>query len=208
MKPKRKARMNLFSDLRLAGRAEPVAGGWQVAAPLLVVLIIAVCFAWRWFDFRRSSARVRAQIAQVNRQLAQIAADALEQAAAEKRAPAVDRTAGAAKTQEDVELDDTWISLLWKVSAFSTPDVALNKLSLTREKPTVSDGPSVRVLVLEGQAKSIHSIESWLEGLTRHIPGFAFSVEKQESSGAEQGGAQGSASDYPVLFKIQARAAS
>ena len=207
-------RMNLFGRLgepeKKSGlpRKLPVTASFHVLVGGGVILLLLLGLAVNFLSYRRitTMAKVRLKesekaMAEISAQSAQIAVDA-RKAESEQRAPAgVAGEAAEAVNTAASDLDGTWTSLLWKVAAVTGPAIELQRMDLGG----LAVGPQAdarKQVAFEGKAKSLRAIRDWVEGMIHSIPGYVFVMESE----SENLVTATSTEDYPIAFKLTARA--
>jgi hypothetical protein len=198
------SRMNLFRDLnRAQPRASKVAIPMQLKLAGFIIVVTSATMVRSYFHFKKTSRLIAEETQRLDQQILEFTESKAREAANRPREVADVKPAAPPPSDG---LDGTWTSLMWKIATGADVGIALEKLGLNEigSKPPSNGGTPppqetaglAREVVLEGEARSLRDVTSWLEELTRRIPGFAFVIEHQDASKNP---------DFPVGFKVIAR---
>lgn len=181
-------------DRRLA-----IAGG---AAFLFVIGVVPDYYKTqrRALDHHVRSLEMEAQIVQFTveaeekaKQIAEKRKQDKERLAQGKTSNTVSRTPS---SMPSPGLNETWTSILWKLTTFTPPQIVIDKMDLTKGAGASTEGSTiVRQASLEGQATSLAALQRWLEGISLNLPNSDFLLDRQQTgTGA-----------YPISFRVTAR---
>jgi len=180
-------RVNLFRQIQ-----EKQGKKISRARIVMIGLAIAIFFAGIGMGISHHNKKVKAiqeKIAEAQKELEQIA-----KIKEELKKPSKEQK----EFQEISLLDETWTSLMWKLSTFTGPKIIFKKIRFVRPAQSTQPGEKVvekRQIFIEGDARSLPALKDWLSNLIVNIPNYSFFMDQQSSSFNAQ---------FPIQFKVTA----